>query len=91
MGKVGFLWELNGAKERLKLIKADLMVEGSFDEAIQGVDGVFHTASPVLVPVDKNVQAKLLLNYPLTLPLNLFELIFLRLSLNYFKLAGNFD
>lgn len=67
------------------------MVEGSFDEAIQGVDGVFHTASPVLVPVDKNVQAKLLLNYPLTLPLNLFELIFLQLSLNYFKLAGNFD
>lgn len=59
LGKVGFLWELNGAKERLKLMKADLMLEGSFDEAIQGVDGVFHTASPVLVPDDNNVQAKL--------------------------------
>ncbi|KAF5958031.1 hypothetical protein HYC85_005256 [Camellia sinensis] len=44
--KVGFLWELSGAKERLKIFKADLMVEGSFDKAIEGVDGVFHTASP---------------------------------------------
>ncbi|KAK3013671.1 hypothetical protein RJ639_009641 [Escallonia herrerae] len=45
---VGYLWELKGAKERLKMVKADLMVKGSFDQAIQGVDGVFHTASPVL-------------------------------------------
>ncbi|XVE75184.1 hypothetical protein DITRI_Ditri12bG0075200 [Diplodiscus trichospermus] len=59
-GKVGFLWELDGAKERLKIMKADLMEEGSFDEAIQGVDGVFHTASPVLVPYDDNVQATLI-------------------------------
>ncbi|XP_048318978.2 tetraketide alpha-pyrone reductase 2 [Ziziphus jujuba] len=58
--KVGFLWELNGAKERLKIYKADLMVEESFDEAIQGVDGVYHTASPVLVPYDNNVQATLI-------------------------------
>ncbi|KAK2999616.1 hypothetical protein RJ639_024700 [Escallonia herrerae] len=56
--KVGYLWELKGAKERLKMVKADLMVEGSFDQAIQGVDGVFHTASPVLVPYDNNIQAK---------------------------------
>ncbi|XP_049388938.1 tetraketide alpha-pyrone reductase 2-like isoform X2 [Solanum stenotomum] len=54
--KVGFLWELEGAKERLKIMKADLLVEGSFDDAIQGVDGVFHTASPVLVPYDDNIQ-----------------------------------
>ncbi|KAG5627741.1 hypothetical protein H5410_012959 [Solanum commersonii] len=46
--KVGFLWELEGAKERLKILQANLLVEGSFDDAIQGVDGVFHTASPVL-------------------------------------------
>ena len=57
VGKVGYLWELNGARERLKMLKADLMVEGSFDEAVRGVDGVFHTASPVLVPYDDNVQA----------------------------------
>lgn len=60
VGKVGFLWELAGAKERLKIMKADLMEEGSFDEAIQGVDGVFHTASPVLVPYDTNIQATLI-------------------------------
>lgn len=55
--KVGFLREFKGAKERLKILKADLLVEGSFDESIQGVDGVFHTASPVLVPYDDNIQA----------------------------------
>ncbi|OVA05622.1 NAD-dependent epimerase/dehydratase [Macleaya cordata] len=44
--KVAHLWELEGAKERLKLVKADLMVENSFDDAIMGCDGVFHTASP---------------------------------------------
>lgn len=58
--KVGFLWELDGAKERLKIMKADLLVEGSFDDAIQGVDGVFHTASPVLVPYDDNIQKTLI-------------------------------
>ncbi|KAL5759164.1 hypothetical protein ACOSP7_017686 [Xanthoceras sorbifolium] len=60
LGKVGFLWEFSGAKERLKIIKADLLVEGSFDYAIQGVDGVFHTASPVLVPYDDNIQKTLI-------------------------------
>ncbi|KAF5751926.1 tetraketide alpha-pyrone reductase 2 [Tripterygium wilfordii] len=54
MGKVSFLWEFDGAKERLKIMKADLLIEGSFDEAVNGVDGVFHTASPVLVPHDNN-------------------------------------
>ncbi|XP_030485843.2 tetraketide alpha-pyrone reductase 1 [Cannabis sativa] len=48
--KVGHLWKLEGAKERLELVKADLMEEGSFDEAIMGCHGVFHTASPVLKP-----------------------------------------
>ncbi|KAF8406776.1 hypothetical protein HHK36_008868 [Tetracentron sinense] len=48
--KVAHLWGLEGAKERLQLVKADLMEEGSFDDAIMGCDGVFHTASPVLGP-----------------------------------------
>ncbi|KAK9998175.1 hypothetical protein SO802_017778 [Lithocarpus litseifolius] len=61
VGKVGFLLEFNGAKERLKIVKADLRIEGSFDEALQGVDGVFHVASPMLVPYDDNIQAKLLI------------------------------
>lgn len=40
-------------------MKADLMVEESFDEAVQGVDGVFHTASPVLVPYDENIKVRI--------------------------------
>ncbi|KAG7592981.1 NAD-dependent epimerase/dehydratase [Arabidopsis thaliana x Arabidopsis arenosa] len=52
--KVGFLWELKGAKERLKIFEADLMVEGSFDDAVNGVDGVFHIASRVSVGRDNN-------------------------------------
>ncbi|CAO2180741.1 unnamed protein product [Urochloa humidicola] len=61
-GKVGFLWELDGAAERLTLLRADLMEEGSFDEAVSGVDGVFHTASPVVVAGGdrKDVQEKLI-------------------------------
>ncbi|KAH6786199.1 dihydroflavonol 4-reductase-like1 [Perilla frutescens var. hirtella] len=46
--KVGHLWMLEGATERLELVRADLLEEGSFDEAVFGCDGVFHTASPVL-------------------------------------------
>ncbi|XP_010470804.1 PREDICTED: tetraketide alpha-pyrone reductase 2-like isoform X1 [Camelina sativa] len=57
--KVGFLCEFQGAKQRLKILQADLTVEGSFDEAVNGVDGVFHTASPVLVPQDHNVRETL--------------------------------
>lgn len=55
--KVGYLLELNGAKERLKIMRADLVEEGSFDAAVEGVDGVFHVASPVLVAYDDNVKA----------------------------------
>jgi hypothetical protein len=41
------LRELEGAEERLTLCKADLLDYESLKEAIQGCDGVFHTASPV--------------------------------------------
>ncbi|KAJ0433586.1 putative NAD-dependent epimerase/dehydratase, NAD(P)-binding domain superfamily [Helianthus annuus] len=58
--KVGYLLEMKGAHERLKLMKADLMVDGSFDQAVDGVDGVFHTASPVIVPYDNNLQETLI-------------------------------
>ncbi|KAK2993818.1 hypothetical protein RJ640_027696 [Escallonia rubra] len=40
------LLALDGAKERLRLFKANLLEEHSFDAAIDGCDGVFHTASP---------------------------------------------
>ncbi|KAG6391694.1 hypothetical protein SASPL_149452 [Salvia splendens] len=52
--KVGYLMQLKGAKERLKIMRADLVEEGSFDAAVEGVDGVFHVASPVLVANDDN-------------------------------------
>nr|GMD10573.1 cinnamoyl-CoA reductase 1-like [Ipomoea batatas] len=41
------LMELEGAKERLTLCKADLLDYQSLRQAIHGCDGVFHTASPV--------------------------------------------
>ncbi|KAJ8756327.1 hypothetical protein K2173_025139 [Erythroxylum novogranatense] len=47
---IGTVRDPEGAKERLQLVKADLMLEGSFDEAVKGCHGVFHTASPVLRP-----------------------------------------
>ncbi|CAN6561768.1 unnamed protein product [Malus baccata var. baccata] len=45
--KTEHLLSLDGAKERLHLFKADLLEEGSFDTAVDGCQGVFHTASPV--------------------------------------------
>ena len=50
---------LEGAKERLQLFKANLLEEGSFDSAIDGCQGVFHTASPFYHDV-KDPQAELL-------------------------------
>ncbi|TXG55839.1 hypothetical protein EZV62_017152 [Acer yangbiense] len=46
--KTEHLLALDGAKERLHFFKASLLEEGSFDFAVDGCDGVFHTASPVL-------------------------------------------
>ncbi|KAM3686448.1 hypothetical protein ACJW30_10G003600 [Castanea mollissima] len=46
--KVEHLLALDGAKERLHLFKADLLEEGSFDSVVDGCNGVFHTASPVI-------------------------------------------
>lgn len=45
--KNSHLRELEGADERLVLYRADLNVYESLREAINGCDGVFHTASPV--------------------------------------------
>ncbi|KAG5238463.1 cinnamoyl-CoA reductase family protein [Salix suchowensis] len=51
--KTEHLLALDGAKERLHLFKADLLEEGAFDPAVDGCEGVFHTASPVsLSPTD---------------------------------------
>ncbi|XP_060670635.1 phenylacetaldehyde reductase isoform X1 [Ziziphus jujuba] len=47
--KTEHLLSLDGAKERLHLFKADLLEEGSFDALVEGCEGVFHTASPLVV------------------------------------------
>ncbi|ESW21027.1 hypothetical protein PHAVU_005G034900 [Phaseolus vulgaris] len=57
--KVDHLFNLDGAKERLTLIKANLLEEGSFDYAVQGCHAVFHTASPFFF-IAKDPQAELL-------------------------------
>ncbi|KAH8935325.1 hypothetical protein BDL97_17G022500 [Sphagnum fallax] len=54
------LLQLPGASDHLKLVSADLLEQGSFDQAVEGCDGVFHTASPAF---EKNVtdpQAQLI-------------------------------
>lgn len=53
--KVGHLWDLEGARERLELVRADLLEEGSFDDAVMACEGVFHTASPILTKSDSKV------------------------------------
>lgn len=57
--KTKHLTELEGANERLQLVKADLLDMGSFDAAIDSCEGVFHTASPFYLAV-KDPQAELL-------------------------------
>ncbi|KAK1373744.1 Tetraketide alpha-pyrone reductase 1 [Heracleum sosnowskyi] len=58
--KLAHLWKLEGAKERLQLVKAELTEEGSFDNAIFGCAGVFHTASPVLGRPTSDPKAEIL-------------------------------
>lgn len=41
------------ATHRLRLFKADLREEGSFDEAVKGCDGVFHVAASMTFSVDQ--------------------------------------
>ncbi|CAK9160511.1 unnamed protein product [Ilex paraguariensis] len=47
--RTAHLLGLDGAKERLHLFEANLLEEGSFDVAVDGCEGVFHTASPVIL------------------------------------------
>ncbi|KAL2533992.1 Cinnamoyl-CoA reductase 1 [Abeliophyllum distichum] len=54
--KNSHLRELEGAKERLILCRADLNDYESLREAINGCDGVFHTASPVTDDPEQMVE-----------------------------------
>ncbi len=52
--------EADAPKGTLKLFKADLLDEGSFDEAMQGCEVVIHTASPFLVRGFKDPEQALI-------------------------------
>jgi len=45
--KVRPLLDIPGAAERLKIFKAELSEDGSFDAAVTGCHGVFHVATPI--------------------------------------------
>eukprot|EP00127_Corallochytrium_limacisporum_P006814 Clim_evm29s236 gene=Clim_evmTU29s236 len=56
------LTTLPGADKNLKLFEADLLKDGSFQEALKGCDGAFHTDSPFFFEVkdDEDAQKSLL-------------------------------
>jgi hypothetical protein len=54
--KNAHLTALDGAGERLRLFKADLLDYGSMVAAIAGCDGVFHVACPVLASAITNPE-----------------------------------
>ncbi|KAL8256825.1 hypothetical protein R6Q59_028866 [Mikania micrantha] len=54
--KNNHLRELEGANERLTLYKADLLDFASLRDAINGCNGVFHTASPVTDDPEQMVE-----------------------------------
>ncbi|OMO71795.1 3-beta hydroxysteroid dehydrogenase/isomerase [Corchorus capsularis] len=57
--KTEHLLALDGANERLHLFKVEMLDEGSFDSAVEGCMGVFHTASPSYLDV-KDPQAEMI-------------------------------
>ena len=58
---VAHLKQLAGADERLKLFRADLLTEGSFNEAVAGCSCVMHTASPFVTSVPKGKEREMLI------------------------------
>ncbi|KAI9076904.1 hypothetical protein K1719_041120 [Acacia pycnantha] len=55
--KVDHLLKLDGAKERLHLIKADLLEEGSFDQAVEGCEGCLsYCISLFFDPIDPQTE-----------------------------------
>lgn len=56
VAKVGHLLELPGAEERLTLFKAHLLDDEALEKVFDGVDCVFHTASPVTLEQVPDVE-----------------------------------
>ncbi|GMH40273.1 hypothetical protein BSKO_08177 [Bryopsis sp. KO-2023] len=59
---VAHLKKLPGADERLKLFRADLLEEGSFEEAVAGCSCVMHTASPFVANVPRGKEREVLID-----------------------------
>lgn len=51
---------LPGAKERLRLFKADLRQEGSFHAAVEGCEYVFHLATPMDFAIEAQTQTNVI-------------------------------
>ena len=56
--KNAHLAALDGAAERLRLFRADLLDYGSMAAAVAGCDVVFHVACPVLAAPTPNPEAR---------------------------------
>ncbi|CAA6674948.1 unnamed protein product [Spirodela intermedia] len=72
--KVGFLWALAGAAERLKLVRADLTVDGSFDAAV-AAPTASSTPRPGPRLGDGNIQVS---SFPSSFPLHGTQLLLRR-------------
>lgn len=57
--KASHFVELWKGKDRLSLFRADLLEDGSFDEAVKGCDGVFHVSASMEfgVPASQNIES----------------------------------
>ena len=73
---------MEGAKERLQLVRADLLEEGSFDDAVMACEGVFHTASPVITKSDSKARETAILTTPFLLETEGFSCFQLQKILN---------
>jgi hypothetical protein len=78
---------LDGAAERLRLFKADLLDYGSMAAAVAGCDVVFHVACPVLANSTPNPEARQLSVHPSFLSLSLYLFDHLPTSENKGKLV----
>jgi nucleoside-diphosphate-sugar epimerase len=54
-----FLYNLENAETHLKLFEADLLMDGSFDEAVKNCSVVYHPASPFFLATPKDPQKEL--------------------------------
>jgi hypothetical protein len=89
-GKNAHLRELDGAKERLSLYRANVLDYDSLRAAFSSCDGVFHVASPIMN--DDPVSFHLLIptTHPYIVLISKYEPVHHHRNLNCFLFAGTF-